>query len=288
MTFRAFISFPITKLLAISPFLSASSSVYSAQYLTFLAPSSGTLYRNYAYGRGTVSAVREYYTISGNSGGVSAGTIGSLTYVPALGYKGIVTIPFYAIIPSSGAISGVLRINVTTSSFSDVVATNPDHWFAPYVSKLQATGIIQGKTATTFVPHDQVTYGEALKMILLAAGHPEQALSTTAHWATNYLTFAKSLGIVAANETVDLGAPISRETMAVYVAKALKLSSAASVKSGITAPSDTTNGYVYAIYNAGIMEGDTHANGVNYYYPNRTISRAEIAKIACNVFDYVK
>ena len=41
-----------------------------------------------------------------------------------------------------------------------------------------------------------MTYGEALKMILLAAGYPEQAPTGT-HWASGYQTRAITDGIMS-------------------------------------------------------------------------------------------
>ena len=70
-------------------------------------------------------------------------------------------------------------------------------------------------------------------------------------------------------------------------AKALGLSPETSIKTGIIGPTDTTNGYVYALYNRGIVGGDS-SSGKNLYNPNSTLLRDEMAKIVCGVMDNAK
>ena len=75
--------------------------------------------------------------------------------------------------------------------------------------------------------------------------------------------------------------------MAELAAKALGLSPETSIKTGIIGPTDTTNGYVYALYNRGIVGGDS-SSGKNLYNPNSTLLRDEMAKIVCGVMDNAK
>ena len=56
-------------------------------------------------------------------------------------------------------------------SFSDVPE---DSWFYTDVMTLAESGVIGGYPDGTYRPTKKVTTGEALKMILLAAGYPEQ------------------------------------------------------------------------------------------------------------------
>ena len=52
-------------------------------------------------------------------------------------------------------------------------------------------GVINGFSNGTFQPNSNVTYGQALKLIMLAAGYPAQEKTGT-HWASGYLTKAKA------------------------------------------------------------------------------------------------
>ena len=259
-----------------SDFFSTSGSLLTSQYITFGTPSSGTLYKG---GSARVTSADKF----GYSASVSAGVqaISSVTYVPAAGFNGTVEIPFTSVTYTGGKLTGTVKITVTTKTFTDVPAT---HWAYAYVSRLVAEGVVSGTTPTTYSPGADVKYGEALKMILIAAGYPAQSEGSGANWASNYLTLAYNNGIVS-SKNVDLNKAVDRNTIAEIAAKALKLGSASRINTGIIAPTDSTNGYVYALYNAGIVAGDS-SSGRNCYYGSRSITRAEVAKVICNVSDY--
>ena len=84
---------------------------------------------------------------------------------------------------------------------------------------------------------------------------------------------------------MDLNAEIDRNTLAALAAKALGMEKAYSVNFGVMKPCDTTDGYVYALYNAGILKGTT-AGGLNYFYGNQKVTRAEQAAVVCRMLDY--
>ena len=265
-------------------FFGASEDMLAVTYLTFGAPSSGTLYKNWTGVTGTkVTTSDKFAYVSAISGYTSLGTV---TYVPAAGYSGTVTIPFSAYTSGGTVISGKVSIKVTataTVNFTDVPTTGSQSWAYPYINRLASAGVVGGITPTTYGPKQQVKWGEVLKMVLLGAGHPTQVEGTGANWAANYLTYAYQKGIVSSNK-IDLSKPITRLEMAELAAKALGLSAESSIKTGIIGPTDTTNGYVYALYNRGIVGGDS-SSGKNLYNPNSTLLRDEMAKIVCGVMD---
>lgn len=160
---------------------------------------------------------------------------------------------------------------VDTAGYSDV---NVNQWYYSYVMDLSREGIIGGYTDGTFRPNNSVTVGEALKLILLAAGYPAQS-ATGSHWASGYQTLAVSEQIATAEEVASLDAPISRQLVAKIACKALGLSA----YQGASAFADTNDGYVMALYTAGIIDGSMDANGNRMYYPQRSLTRAEMAKI---------
>ena len=177
-----------------------------------------------------------------------------------------------------------IKVTATaTVNFTDVPTTGSQSWAYPYINRLASAGVVGGITPTTYGPKQQVKWGEVLKMVLLGAGHPTQVEGTGANWAANYLTYAYQKGIVSSNK-IDLSKPITRLEMAELAAKALGLSAESSIKTGIIGPTDTTNGYVYALYNRGIVGGDS-SSGKNLYNPNSTLLRDEMAKIVCGVMD---
>ena len=260
-----------------SDFFNMNTGLLSAQYITFGRPTSGTLYKNYSNGKGTaVTTSDRFYYYSSTSGA----SVNSVTYVPLAGYTGVVTIPYTGYTTTGAQISGNIKVYVVAKNFTDVPSTD---WSYPYVTELAASGVVGGITPTTYGAKQQVKWGEALKMVLLAAGYPKQAEGTGANWASNYLSYAYRNNLVSKNN-IDLDSSITRLEMAELAAKALKLSPASRINTGIVAPTDTTNGYVYALYNAGIVGGDS-SSGKNRYNPNSTLLRDEMAKIVCGVMD---
>ena len=268
-------------------FFGASEDMLAVTYLTFGTPSNGTLYKNWTGINGTrVSSTDKFSYVASVTGYTSIGTV---TYVPTAGYSGTVTIPFSAYTASGTVINGTVSIKVTATStviFTDVPTTGPQSWAYPYINRLASAGVVGGVTPTTYGPKQQVKWGEVLKMVLLGAGHPAQTEGTGANWAANYLTYAYQKGIVNSNK-IDISKPITRVEMAELAAKALGLSPETSIKTGIIGPTDTTNGYVYALYNRGIVGGDS-SSGKNLYNPNSTLLRDEMAKIVCGVMDNAK
>lgn len=251
-----------------------SASMLSSS-ISFGAPTSGGLYKGVSGTRVTSS---DRFNLYG-----TVDSVATVSYVPVPGFSGLVEIPFTSYTTGGGRVNGVVKITVTAVTnvaFSDVPST---HWAANDIGRLAGLGIIKGTSNNTFSPNANVKYGEALKMILMAAGYPDQGNSTTGHWASNYLTLAKSKGIVSGN--VDLNAEIDRNTMAALAAKALGMEKAYSVNFGVMKPCDTTDGYVYALYNAGILKGNT-AGGLNYFYGNQKFTRAEQAAVVCRMLDY--
>lgn len=163
--------------------------------------------------------------------------------------------------------------------FSDVV---PGAWYCDYVNDLAARGVIDGYPDGTFLPGENVSRAQALKLILLAAGYPVQEPEENGHWASGYLTFAEGRGLVAEGAWADLDGAASRSEIASLAAKALELT-ATMTQSPF---SDTADSAVIALYEAGIVEG-SFENGQRVYRGGSFITRAEISAIVWRVADYV-
>ena len=102
--------------------------------------------------------------------------------------------------------------------FNDVAAS---HWASGYVNVAQSLQIINGYGDGNFGPEDQVTYEQAVKMIVVALGYELDAQSKGG-WSTGYLAVASREGITkSANGTV--GTPAARGTIAVLVYNSLEV-----------------------------------------------------------------
>lgn len=159
--------------------------------------------------------------------------------------------------------------------FTDVAQGD---WYYDDVMALYSAGVVNGYADNSFRPADRVTTGEALKMVLLAAGYstPEAVAS---HWARGYLNLALDEALIARGEITDLDIGITRQLVAKVAANALLLTRESEQSVFV----DTNDDYIQALYEAGIVNG--YAD--NTYRPRQTLERAELAAIVHRIYNYV-
>ncbi len=143
-------------------------------------------------------------------------------------------------------------------------------WYLSYVSDLSRDHVVDGYPDGTFRPTGTVTYGQALKLVLLASGYPEQKATGT-HWASGYLALAERQKIVTAGAISNLDAAISRNEIAAMAAKALDLPAPTTA----SPYADTSDTAALQLYEAGIMEGSL-TNGQRLFHGEKSISRSEL------------
>ncbi|MBQ3404410.1 MAG: S-layer homology domain-containing protein [Oscillospiraceae bacterium] len=154
--------------------------------------------------------------------------------------------------------------------YSDVLSSD---WFYSYVSELSDQGVVKGYPDGSFKPANPVTCGEALKLIIIAAGYGEKA-AVNGYWASGYLDFAVNMGFAEPGEITDLDAPMSRILIARVAAKALKLR-----PSGDGSPfADCGDGYLVAMNKKGILQG-SYSGDTLLYKPDDNIKRSEISAV---------
>ena len=153
--------------------------------------------------------------------------------------------------------------------FSDVPS---NIWYYTYVKDLYDSKVINGTTATTFSPQGTVTFGQALKLILLAAGYEEQAPTT--HWASGYYRLASQKGFLPSNLNLTLDQPITRLQIASIAVRTLGLTRTSS-KSPF---SDTTDQSALILYDYGVFTGVETETGL-LFKPNDNITRAEVSAV---------
>lgn len=150
--------------------------------------------------------------------------------------------------------------------FSDVAE---GAWYYDCVTALAAQGVVSGYPDGTFRPNAAVSAGEALKLILLAAGCG-LAPAESGHWAEPFRACAAERGWLTVTPE-QLDEPITRVRIAELFAKA-----------GGIAPSesaerfpDTDSPYAAALGESGLLIG--YADGS--FGPERPMTRAELCML---------
>ena len=236
----------------------------SIQLLELPASTAGVLYVG-SYAADTTSAY---------SYGNGTDSMGQLRFIPNSKFTGSVSIPYVALSSSGTALgAGVVSIGVVDSvkKFTDISTST---WCYKYVTELAGANVISGYSNGTFQEKNTITYGAALKLIMLAAGYSEQAPTVKGSTFSGYLAKAKADGLVSGNP--KLNGPITRLQIAQIAAKALKLST-----TGLPSKkpfTDTNDVYVQALNAAGIIEG-YFSNGTSTYKPNNTLTRGQVSAI---------
>lgn len=177
--------------------------------------------------------------------------------------------------------------------FKDVDDDN-DAWYYNFVDHLSGLGILSGyKDANgnalgEFRPSWNITYAEALKVVLLSTGTDVQSGDPTnyyadSHWAKDYVYTGEQLGLtILDDQYLDLNTQITRGEFVRLILEALSVDPGS--YSSYQFPdisSDENAAYIQYAYEQGIVSGNPDGN----FYPDRSINRAEVAKIMSKVIE---
>lgn len=166
----------------------------------------------------------------------------------------------------------VLGISASAAAYSDVEAGS---WYYDDVMTLHDAGIIQGYPDGSFRPAAQVSYAEALKMILGAAGYTVDETGAET-WFGPYLDYAVRAGIADADTGIAPGDAITRDRAAELIVRAMGLP--LDVETAARPFADSVNVYAITLHGAGIIRGEM-SGGLFYYRGERSLNRAELATI---------
>ena len=163
-----------------------------------------------------------------------------------------------------------------------------DAWYAKDVRTAYFTGLVNGKTATSFEPAANITYAETVKLAacmqqLYTSG--EVTLTNgSPNWYDSYAAYARENGII--NRDYDWNAQATRAEFVEIFAHALPEGAYHQIND---VPDDGIPDVkaahpqaesVYLFYRAGILNGyPTEGASFGEFRPNDTITRAEVAAI---------
>lgn len=161
------------------------------------------------------------------------------------------------------------------SPFSDV---REGDWSYPYVAQLHSRGAIAGYPDGRFGPNDAISAGDAVLLLVKAAGSGALPPLQDTHYAMSYVQYAASRDWLTWEELPPLSGPVTRLFTARLAAKALGLSPA----EGPSPFADVADGYVTALYQMGVVAG-VREGDVLLFHPGSPLTRAEVCVIALRV-----
>lgn len=131
------------------------------------------------------------------------------TYQPE---KDITRAEFAKILVEALGLGSAANAAVGKTNFSDVTAS---HWAAGYMNVASGQGLIKGYPDGTFKPSKQVSYAEALTMLVRALGYQDSFLKGS--WPGNYVAKAAEAGISSGVKFADAGGFANRGDVASLV-----------------------------------------------------------------------
>lgn len=171
---------------------------------------------------------------------------------------------------------------VFAAEFADVPQ---DAWYYKYVSELSDKGIVNGYGDGMFLPENNVTCAEALKLVLQSAGYAIENLvsdeEAAAFWGNNVVATAEKYGIVQKG-TLTGRELATRLQISDFVVRANGWENSSHIESVFL---DTDADSAEILLQKGIVNGIAELKGYSYY-PNDNIKRSEISTIIYNVYNY--
>ncbi len=258
-----------------------------------------------AFSQSSFSAGQLRYQYSSSSAPGTAATSGSaysasvsplvssLSFVPAVGYTGTVTIPYTGKDSQGNSYSGSVLVTVTSdakaSSFTDMGSYT---WASSSVEYLYSAGVVNGTGGGAFSPGVSITRGSFMLMLnrafqFTASGGPGFADLPAGSVYAEAVKVAQALGIAqGSGSNFYPTQPLSRQQAAVFMARAMRASGwslTAGSRSDLSAFADSAAVSDYAVSDLaamvrlGIFQGGSDGK----LNPQSSLTRAQMAVILC-------
>jgi len=149
--------------------------------------------------------------------GIILGDAGSDTFRP----KANISREEFSVIMTRVLGLGALNVTVTEYPFPDVTPSTAADWSIKATKIAYDLGIIKGFEDGTFRPKENVTFEQAVKMIVCTLGYEGSAIEQGG-WPNGYIAVARGFGILN-NAEAPQALPASREIIAQLVANSLEV-----------------------------------------------------------------
>ena len=152
------------------------------------------------------------------------------------------------------------------ATFTDLSGS---HWYDDAVLAMVLAGLFTGYEDGSFRPGASITWGQALKTVLLFLGEEEQAPVAGGNWSSGYRARALELGLIDAD--VEQNAVITRQEIAQLLCRTLEIP-ASETPSPFT---DEADGCAVALSELGILTGITAQDGTLTFQGGDGLTRAQ-------------
>lgn len=207
----------------------------------------------------------------------------------------------------SAMLAILLILSVSTTAFAASYSDLEGHWAKEYMYDLSDRGLLGGYSDGTMKPENNITYAETLtflsRMYSVSAteaayvkedlgGFVSEVVPSSYGWAYDSLSVCLAAGIVTKSElrSVSLGNEIQKEQLAVYLIRAMKLTSEAAALEKVELPFDdadkvssSCHGSVAELVALKITQG----NEANNFVPQAKVTRAVAATMISRALDYL-
>lgn len=186
-----------------------------------------------------------------------------------------------------------VRLEVSAAEVPHVgpfLDVSPDAWYADSVAKVHELGLMRGTAADAFSPQQGVTLAEAVTLAArLYSGSAGDGAAFAAAgggpWYAPYASYAEEKGLVWPD--CDYTAAATRADFARILGRALpegELEALWDAPDFADLEGDALTGEIGLLFRAGVLAGES-ADGVLYFRPERSITRAEAAAVAARMAD---
>ncbi len=182
-------------------------------------------------------------------------------------------------------IPGDTSETVIESPFTDVPKTE---WYYSTIITVYQNKLMMGNSLTTFNPTGTMTLAEAITIATRihhknATGQDLNVLGG-ANWYDAYVNYAIEKGIIKDTDFTSYSTPATRGEMAYIFSHCVSRDDLVEINDNVAVP-DVYDDYKYAdeikaLYKSGVIAG---SDEIGRYYPERDISRAEVAMIVARL-----
>lgn len=174
----------------------------------------------------------------------------------------------------------------STVLFNDISNT---HWASKNITRLVDAGVASGYPDGNFSPEGTITYGEFIKLAVIAVTENDPGSSELGHWATNYYYTALHAGLFSAGEISQdmLKCPIVRGDMAIIAANAVDQNISQTENNVVCSyiidmpRAENKKNAIVKAYMLGIISGYTDRT----FQPEINLTRAEAVTVTLRIID---